>query len=635
MWKKTTAVLMICILCISFSFPVSNAAEISGTASDVTNYKQISSLVSDTWESDYFEKMIISPGSDSMEKDGEQESVSDEFNVSVSKAKEITKTENSMDSYLDRQDGIYEVEKNDDGDLEVTAPYQTKRIIVENDNVEDTYGASHVYVNKADGETILQYDAEEDTESAFEALKQTYGPSQCYLDKVVSLDETAMGLPLSQEIVDGVDSYSWGNDYMGMSKLKKEAASYGYTRKVTVAIVDTGINTSNRMFKGRTISSQSYNFFNGNKNVTDVFGHGTHVSGIIVDATPANVSLLVLRVANSKGQSSMLTIKTALQYAVAKKSDVINLSMGFIDANADLYNYLDSTIDKAYEKGIPISCAAGNQETGGIDVRYCYPANYSKTIAVSAIAMSGTSMAAPHITAAIAYLKMMQPNLSVKGVCRELELYCRNLGAKKYYGRGCPSLTNLFKKGITNKKYIVILKPTLSSVSNKGSGIKVTWKKATGAASYYVYRRTNNGAWKRRAVLSASSNSYIDRNVKQGKKYTYKVRAYNNGIFGRFSSEKKVYRLKTLTNIRVKNTSGRRAAVLWKKKTYATTYQVKYAANPSFNKARKVSANKKNSRLTTKKLKKKTYYFQIRYSYKKGGVKSWSAWSKVKKIKIR
>lgn len=68
MWKKTTAVLMICILCISFSFPVSNAAEISGTASDVTNYKQISSLVSDTWESDYFEKMIISPGSDSMER---------------------------------------------------------------------------------------------------------------------------------------------------------------------------------------------------------------------------------------------------------------------------------------------------------------------------------------------------------------------------------------------------------------------------------------------------------------------------------------------------------------------------------------------------------------------------------------
>lgn len=695
MWKKITAVLMICMFCICLPFPAGNAAEISDTAGnaaeisdttdnaaeisdtagDVTKYKQISGLISDTWEDDYFEKMIISPGSDSMEKDGEKETVSGEFDVSVSKAKEITKTESSMDSYLDSQDGIYEVEKNDDGDLEVTAPYQTKRIIVENDEVENTCGASHVLVNKADNETILQYNTEEDTESAFEELKNTYGASQCYLDKVVSVEQAAMGLPLSQEIVDGVDNYSWGNDYMGMNKLKKEAAASGYTRKVTVAIVDTGINTSNKMFKGRTISSQSYNFFNGNKNVKDVFGHGTHVSGIIADATPANVSLLVLRVADSKGESSMLTIKIALQYAIAKKSDVINLSMGFIDANADLYNYLDTTIDKAYEKGIPISCAAGNQETGGIDVKYCYPANYSKTIAVSAIdstqqlayysnrgkgidftapgtgiisadykgtstlrMMSGTSMAAPHITAAIAYLKMMQPNLSVKGVYRELKLYCKDLGVKgkdKYYGWGCPILTNLFKRGISNKKYIVILKPKLSSVSNKGSGIKITWTKATGAASYYVYRKTNNGAWKKRAVLDASSVSYIDRNVKQGQKYTYKVRAYNSGIFGSFSSAKKVYRLKTLTNVGVKRTSGRRVAVSWKKKTYATAYQIKYATNPSFKKAKKVSADKKNSRLKTKKLKKRTYYFQIRYCYKKGGLKSWSAWSKVRKVVIR
>ena len=674
MWKKATAVLMICMLCICISFPAGNAAEISDAAGDVTEYKKISGLISDTWEDDYFEKMIISPGSDSMEKDGEKESVSDEFDVSASKAREITKTESSMDSYLDRQDGIYEVEKNDDGDLEVTAPYQTKRIIVESDEVEDTCGASRVLVNKADNETILQYDTEEDTEAAFEKLKKTYGQSQCYLDKVVSVEQAAMGLPLSQEISDGVDNYSWGNDYMGMNRLKKEAATCGYTRKVTVAIVDTGINTSNKMFKGRTISSQSYNFFNGNKNVKDVFGHGTHVSGIIVDATPANVNLLVLRVADNKGQSSMLTIKIALQYAIAKRSDVINLSMGFIDANADVYNYLDTTIDKAYERGIPISCAAGNQESGGINVKYCYPANYSKTIAVSAIdssqqlayysnrgngidftapgtgiisadykgtstlrMMSGTSMAAPHITAAIAYLKMMQPDLSVKGVYRELKLYCKDLGKKgkdSEYGWGCPILTNLFKRGITNKKYIVILKPKLSSVSNKGSGIKLIWKKATGAASYYVYRKTNNGRWKKRAVLDASASSYIDRNVKQGQKYTYKVRAYNSGIFGSFSSAKKAYRLKTLTNISVKRASGRRAVVSWKKKTYATAYQVKYATNPYFKKGKKVSADKKKSQLKTKKLKKGTYYFQIRYCYKKDGVKTWSAWSKVKKIRI-
>ena len=127
----------------------------------------------------------------------------------------------------------------------------------------------------------------------------------------------------------------------------------------------------------------------------------------------------------------------------------------------------------------------------------------------------------------------------------------------------------------------------------------------------------------------------MDTRVKQGQKYTYKVRAYNSGVFGKFSAEKKAYRLKKITNIRVRNTSGRRVTVSWKKKAYATSYQVKYAANPYFNKAKKVSTAKKNSRLKTKKLKKKTYYFQVRYCYKKGGLKSWSAWSKVRKVVIR
>ena len=56
MWKKTTATTMICILCVFFSFHILNAAEISGEQHNVTDYKQISKLVADTWEDDYFEK---------------------------------------------------------------------------------------------------------------------------------------------------------------------------------------------------------------------------------------------------------------------------------------------------------------------------------------------------------------------------------------------------------------------------------------------------------------------------------------------------------------------------------------------------------------------------------------------------
>ena len=675
MWKKTTAITMICILCVFFSFRITDAAEISGGEQNLTDYKQISELVSDTWEDDYFEKMVITPSSDTMEKDGEEESVSDEFDISEAKAEKVTKSETSLNNYLDKQDGVYEVDKNEDGDLEVTAPYQTKRLIVESDNVENTFGASDVYINQMDHETILQYDSEEKTQEAFEKLRQSY--DSCYPDRVVDMDNTTMGLPLSQDEQNGEYSYSWGNDYMGMSQLKKEAPAKGYTRKVTVAVVDTGINASNIVFKGRTISSQSYNFFGNNKNVKDVFGHGTHVSGIIADATPANVVLLVLRVSNSEGKSSLLTIKTAMQYAISKKADVINLSMGFIDEYASLYDYLDSTIDKAYDRGIPVSCAAGNGENGsnGVDVSYCYPACYDKTISVSAIdssqkiasysnrgkgidftapgtgivsanykggliAMSGTSMAAPHITAAIAYLKMVQPNLSVDGVYRELKLYSRDLGPKgrdNYYGWGCPVLTGLFDRGIsnTNKKYIVILRPTLHSVSNVSKGIKIRWKRSYGAASYYIYRRSGQGAWKKIAVASSMQISYIDKKVKQGKQYSYKIRPYNGGVFGRGSTVKTICRLRTLTEVSVKNASGQRAAIRWKKTSYAAGYQVKYATNLQFKKARKISAGRKDGSVKTKQLKKQVYYFRVRYSYRKGNVKSWSGWSEIKKIRIR
>ena len=59
---------------------------------------------------------------------------------------------------------------------------------------------------------------------------------------------------------------------MGLNELKKQAASNGYTRRVTVAVVDTGIDTSNVLFAGRKVSSQSYNFFGNNHNVQDTFG---------------------------------------------------------------------------------------------------------------------------------------------------------------------------------------------------------------------------------------------------------------------------------------------------------------------------------------------------------------------------
>ena len=53
--------------------------------------------------------------------------------------------------------------------------------------------------------------------------------------------------------------------------------------------------------------------------------------------------------------------------------------------------------------------------------------------------MSGTSMATPHVVAAIAYIKMIEPKLNYKGVKNRLKQYAEDrgtLGWDEKYGWG-------------------------------------------------------------------------------------------------------------------------------------------------------------------------------------------------------
>ncbi len=68
--------------------------------------------------------------------------------------------------------------------------------------------------------------------------------------------------------------------------------------------------------------------------------------------------------------------------------------------------------------------------------------------------------------------------------------------------------------------------PSLSSASTSQSGAtKVSWKKATGASGYAVYRKPANGSWSR--IKTTTDTSYTDTaKLKSGKTYYYTVRAY-------------------------------------------------------------------------------------------------------------
>lgn len=115
----------------------------------------------------------------------------------------------------------------------------------------------------------------------------------------------------------------------------------------------------------------------------------------------------------------------------------------------------------------------------------------------------------------------------------------RCTGTHKIYGVTC----KFTSKGVLTSPG----KPSkvkLSSVKSKSSrSVTVSWKKATGASRYEVYRATSkNGKYTKITTLKNTRRSYKDSNLKKGKRYYYKVRAIRyvakTTLYGSYSSYK-------------------------------------------------------------------------------------------------
>lgn len=192
---------------------------------------------------------------------------------------------------------------------------------------------------------------------------------------------------------------------------------------VTVAIIDTGINYNHEDFWDESglhtnISSLSASFELGYSSVAtktvaqhglsvimDNDGHGTAVAGTVaalynnigtVGVSP-KVTLMILRT-----DLYFDEIRAAINYAADNGADVINMSLGvykttFKDkwgevhtgvSNAD--TYFSSALNYAYNKGVALIAAAGNEYTD----QASYPASYSNVIGVGALEKnSGTARA--------------------------------------------------------------------------------------------------------------------------------------------------------------------------------------------------------------------------------------------------
>ncbi len=190
------------------------------------------------------------------------------------------------------------------------------------------------------------------------------------------------------------DAVSWGSRVMGFEAVKRAAGEYEPLRRpLLVAVLDSGCDASLAVFEGR-VSPDSYNFMDNSADISDESGHGTSVAGVLADALPQNVSLLILKICGADGRfATDAQIKSAMEYALDKGVDAVNMSIAITTGTPirDMREswVWDECLERFHERGIPFVTGLANAP---IDSACVYPACSPWTFAVSGIARDGTNM---------------------------------------------------------------------------------------------------------------------------------------------------------------------------------------------------------------------------------------------------
>jgi subtilisin family serine protease len=254
--------------------------------------------------------------------------------------------------------------------------------------------------------------------------------------------------------------------------------------QVTVAVIDSGVDAEHPHLRQNLAVNEiesrgrpgvdddqngliddvyGYDFSRENGRPIDESGHGTHVAGIVLQVAPAT-RVLHLKFIDGSGRGSTYNAIRAIDYAIARRVQVINASWG----GPSYSQLLDQAIQRAVAAGIQFVAAAGNEGLN-VDISPRYPArianvisvaasdvndqlteysNYGNQVSITAPGdqilssvvgggwddMSGTSMASPQVAGALALLQSVRGTTSTPEVLNHL---CQTADSKVAGGSQC------------------------------------------------------------------------------------------------------------------------------------------------------------------------------------------------------
>jgi membrane-anchored mycosin MYCP len=244
-------------------------------------------------------------------------------------------------------------------------------------------------------------------------------------------------------------------------------AAFADGHNVTVAVIDSGVDAEHAQLSGRVLAGTD--FLDRGSGRIDCAGHGTAVASIIaarkVDKVgfhglAPGVEILPIRISEKRelvdGTATGETVSAAgfaksIDWAVDHDADVINLSVVLYQDDPAV----KQAIARAVQANVVVVAAAGNQYEKGNPRPY--PAAYDGVLGVGAIVadgtrlpqsqagtyvdivapgggvttaatgggqvadQSGTSFAAPFVSATAALLRQYYPTLSAQGIIRRIK----------------------------------------------------------------------------------------------------------------------------------------------------------------------------------------------------------------------
>ena len=365
--------------------------------------------------------------------------------------------------------------------------FSTKRLIIKSKKAIDYQGAKD-FVSGYNDLYVLQYNTQTEAKKAYEYYLKCDYIEYVEPDLLMNSQEEAYGEDVFDDLFPGIgdaatDISEWLSLKIGFTDIKDELATMIQDDYVMVAVIDSGVDTDHEHLNGRLVESDINLSSSGEENsCEDDYGHGTHVAGVITSNTLDNVKIKPYKVLNKTGSGSLSIISIAIDLAVADGADIINLSL----TGEGESQRMTEAVDNAVANDINVVVASGNKGADLDDVYYspaCIPSaitvsatdksnklasysNYDGTIDIAAIgsdiqssyldnkyvSLSGTSMAAPQVTAGLAIIYTAFSNktaLEAEEMLKEFAILMKENVGENHFGAGLLYL-----------KYILGEKPT-------------------------------------------------------------------------------------------------------------------------------------------------------------------------------